>query len=183
MKIAITGKMCSGKSTVASYISSLNPLYQTFSFGQKVKNVASDLFNMDPKNKNRTLLTSIGTKMREIDPNVWINYIVKQTQNQDFCIIDDLRYQNEYESLIQNNFKIIQLYVSPKIQEQRIKEIYPQNYQDHLNNRNHPSELNIFQWSHNQGPHLFIDTSKSIDEIKITIQEFLNIHLKNPNDK
>ena len=41
----------------------------------------------------------------------------------------------------------------------------------------------FIQWTHNQGPHLFIDTSKSIDEIKITIQEFLNIHLKNPNDK
>ena len=50
MKIAIVGKMCSGKTTVANIITEINPSYQRYSFGQKVKDVAIDLFNM--KNKN-----------------------------------------------------------------------------------------------------------------------------------
>ena len=68
MKIAITGKMCYGKTTVANIIKEYDNEYQIFSFGQKVKDIATDLFDM--QNKDRTLLTSIGQKMREIDSEV-----------------------------------------------------------------------------------------------------------------
>ena len=172
MKIAITGKMCSGKSTLAKYICSLDQRFEVYSFGQKVKDVASDIFQMDPQQKDRTLLTSIGTKMREIDPNVWTKYLIQQTNKTDFCIVDDLRYQNEYEYLVQNDFKIIQLHVSPELQEQRIKQMYPQNYQDHLDNRNHSSELNTFQWLNN-GPDLLIDSSLSVQMIQNIIRDFI----------
>ena len=57
MKIAITGKMCSGKTTTANLIRQMDSRYEIFSFGKKVKDVAVDLFNM--KEKDRTLLTSI----------------------------------------------------------------------------------------------------------------------------
>ena len=77
MKIAITGKMCSGKTTTANLIRQMDSRYEIFSFGKKVKDVAVDLFNM--KEKDRTLLTSIGTKMREIDSEVWINYILMKS--------------------------------------------------------------------------------------------------------
>ena len=123
MKIAITGKMCSGKTTLSNYLCQLEPRFQIFSFGKKVKEVASDLFNMDPLVKDRSLLTSVGQKMREIDSDVWVNYIMKQTEGINYCLIDDLRYQNEYEELIKNNWKIIQLEVSDELQEQRIREI------------------------------------------------------------
>ena len=129
---------------------------------------------MDPNQKDRTLLTSIGTKMREIDPNVWTKYLIHQTKDIQFCIIDDLRYQNEYEHLIKNNFKIIQLLVSPEIQEERIKQIYPNNYQDHLNNRNHISEKNEFHWTENHSPDLIIDTSQSVQIIENIILQFIN---------
>lgn len=173
MKIAITGKMCSGKSTLANYICSLDQRYQIYSFGKKVKDVAQDVFKMDPMKKDRTLLTSIGTKLREIDPDVWTKYIIHQTQGHSFCIIDDLRYQNEYEYLIQNDFKIIQLNVSPELQEKRIKEIYPHNFQDHLDNRNHISERNEFQWVENHLPDLIIDSSLSVQKIQNIINDFI----------
>ena len=70
MKIAITGKMCSGKTTLSNYLCQIEPRFQVFSFGKKVKQVASDLFGMDPLIKDRSLLTSLGQKMREIDPDV-----------------------------------------------------------------------------------------------------------------
>ena len=173
MKIAITGKMCSGKTTLSNYLCQLEPRFQIFSFGKKVKEVASDLFNMDPLVKDRSLLTSVGQKMREIDSDVWVNYIMKQTEGINYCLIDDLRYQNEYEELIKNNWKIIQLEVSDELQEQRIREIYSHNYEDHLKNRNHESELNKFKWLDGDGPDLVIDSSKNPDDIKNIINEFI----------
>ena len=67
MKIAITGKMCSGKTTLSNYLCQLEPRFQIFSFGKKVKEVAITLFNMNPSVNDRSLLTSVGQKMREIN--------------------------------------------------------------------------------------------------------------------
>ena len=132
---------------------------------------------MDPLIKDRTLLTSIGQKMREIDSEVWINYVIDQCSTKEFCLIDDLRYQNEYEALVKNGFKIIQLNISDELQEKRIKDIYPQNYNDHLKNRNHLSELNTFQWLENtidgSHPHLSIDSSEDREVIKNLVREFI----------
>ena len=171
-KIAVTGKMCSGKTTLCNYLCQMEPRFQIFSFGKKVKEVASDLFQMDPLVKDRSLLINLGTKMREIDSNVWINYVIEQTKDIKYCLVDDLRYQNEYEALIKNGFQIIQLQISDELQEQRIKEIYPHNYQDHLKNINHLSEKNEFQWINN-GPDLVIDSSQDRDKIKQIINEFI----------
>tara|TARA_B100000963_G_scaffold315514_1_gene294717 strand:+ start:644 stop:1165 length:522 start_codon:yes stop_codon:yes gene_type:complete len=172
MKIAITGKMCSGKTTLSKYLVSIEPRFQVFSFGKKVKEVASDLFQMDPNFKDRSLLTSIGQKMREIEPDVWANYVINQTKDLNYCIIDDLRYQNEYELLAKEGWKIIQLNISKELQEQRIQSIYPENYQDHLKNRTHASERNSFQWL-NEGPDLIIDTSQDKEDIHKLIHSFI----------
>ena len=177
MKIAVTGKMCSGKTTLCNYLCELEPRFQIFSFGKKVKDVASDLFQMDPRIKDRTLLTSIGQKMREIDKDVWVNYVINQCKDVEYCLVDDLRYQNEYEALVKNGFKIIQLNISDELQEYRIKMVYPDNYLDHLNNRNHPSEKNTFQWlsdSDEKHPHLSIDSSEDREIIKKIVKEFIN---------
>lgn len=175
MKIAVTGKMCSGKTTLCNYLYELEPRFQIFSFGKKVKDVASDLFNMDPNVKNRTLLTSIGQKMREIDKDVWVNYVIQQCNDVEYCLVDDLRYQNEYEALVKNGFKIIQLNISDELQEYRIRNIYPNNYEDHLKNRDHASEKNMFQWVSSDHPHLSIDSSEDREVIKNLVREFINL--------
>ena len=180
MKLAITGKMCSGKTTLCNNLCFIEPRFQIFSFGKKVKEVATDLFDMDPSIKDRSLLTSLGQKMREVDSEVWINYVIKQTEGSRYCLVDDLRYQNEYEALVKNGFKIIQLNISDELQEQRIKETYPDNYEDHLLNRTHLSELNEFEWSHDH-PHLSIDSSKDQNEIKKLISEFINPQIHKSN--
>ena len=56
---------------------------------------------MNPNVKDRSLLTSIGQKMRDINPDVWVNYVIKQTEGIQYCLVDDLRYQNEYLALAQ----------------------------------------------------------------------------------
>ena len=182
MKIAVTGKMCSGKTTLCNYLCELEPRFQIFSFGKKVKDVASDLFNMDPQIKDRTLLTIIGQKMREINKDVWVNYVVQQCKDVEYCLVDDLRYQNEYEALVKNGFKIIQLNISDELQEYRIRNIYPLNYLDHLLARTHPSENNTFQWLKNtidgSHPHLSIDSSEDREDIKNLVRGFINLFKK-----
>lgn len=142
MRIAICGKMCSGKSTLANYIKYTYSKYNFTidSFAKKIYELAKELFNM--KEKNRSLLISIGTKMREIDNNVWCNYIENKYKNEDYIIIDDLRFENEAKMLKKNNFFLIKLNISNELQEKRIKNLY-KNYDDHLNKRNDESELNI----------------------------------------
>jgi dephospho-CoA kinase len=168
MKIAITGKMCYGKTTVANIIKEYDDEYQIFSFGQKVKDIATDLFDM--QNKDRTLLTSIGTKMREIDSDIWAKYIIKSCRDLENVVIDDLRYQNEYRYLIENNFKIIVLTLPVEIQIKRIKELYPENYQDHLNNMFHVSEKGI---DFIDNDYLNIDMSQDIETIQDIIYKYL----------
>ena len=161
MRIAIIGKMCSGKSTLANIIKNLNPDYKIYSFGQKVKDVATDLFDM--QEKDRSLLIKIGGHMRNIDKDVWVNYVMKQIGDNDNCIIDDIRYQNEVDACIKHGFEFIQLYIPLNIQIERIKVLYPNNYEDHIKNIDDNSENNKLIVNDLL---LTIDTSiTSIDEI------------------
>ena len=169
MKIAITGKMCYGKTTLANIIKEYNDDYQIFSFGQKVKDIAIDLFDM--QNKNRSLLTNIGTKMREIDQDIWVKYIIQKCEGLDNVIIEDLRYQNEYEYLLKHNFKIIVLTLPIDIQIKRIKELYPENYQDHLNNMFHISEKGLKLKENNNC--LNINMNQELDIIKEIVYKYL----------
>lgn len=142
MKIAILGKMCSGKTTISNFIIDYLKNYENInlkkvSFATKVYDIAYDLFDM--KNKNRELLQSIGTKMREIDKDIWIKYILKN--NSDNIIIDDLRYPNELRALKKENFIIIKLDLDKDSQLERLKKCYPDSFKDHINNMNHESEL------------------------------------------
>ena len=55
MKIAISGVMCSGKTTISNYlIEKYN--YKKFSFADDIKKYAVEIFDM--KNKDRKLLTN-----------------------------------------------------------------------------------------------------------------------------
>ena len=158
MKIAICGKMCSGKSTLANYIISSYPGYQKYSFAQKVKELCSELFDM--KGKDRLLLINFANKMREIDGKVWVNHVLKQTESKEKCIIDDVRYQNEVDALIDDGWSFIQLNVPNETQQKRIMELYPDNYQEHIQSMNHISERNEFVFPEGY-PQLVLDTSES----------------------
>jgi len=172
MKIACLGKMCSGKTTLSNYLLENEPRLKVFSFGKKVKEVATDLFDMDPLFKDRTLLTAIGQHMRIIDPDVWVKYVTKQSDEYDFCLIDDLRYQNEYDALFNKGWIFIQLMIDDELQEKRIREVYPNNYQDHLNNRNHLSERNEFI-IRDKSRHLCVNSGEDIITILKIVNEFI----------
>ena len=175
MKIAISGPMGSGKTTIANLIINSNPEYKKFSFGQKIKDIAYELFNMDKNVKNRSLLINIADKMREIDPDVWAKYIINQTNSCNYCIIDDLRFQNELD-LLENNsddwlYFILQIDENTRLN--RLKKLYPNNYDDHVKNMTHLSELGNLNFK-NKRKILYINSSDSLEEINYNIEYFIN---------
>ena len=168
MKIAIHGPMCSGKSTIAKIIQDYDNEYNIYSFGGKIKELAKDLFEMN--GKDRTLLISIADKMREIDEDIWAKYIIKQTKNDNKCIIDDLRFQNELNYL--SDWTIISLTTPENIRIERIKKLYI-NHEDHIKNMKHISEtdkLLLPEKTH------YIDTNINYDILKSKILDILRFN-------
>ena len=166
MKIAISGPMCSGKTTIAKCICEINPSYNIHSFGGKIKELARDLFNMD-KTKDRSLLINIANKMKDIDPDVWIKYILKECSNEKNCVIDDLRFENELEYLKNDPndlWYFIVLQIPKEIRINRINELYPNNCEDHIKNMNDISERGLIDFPIERTLYIANDTKENITE-------------------
>jgi len=159
MKIAIHGPMCSGKTTVANIIKDLESRFTVYSFGQKVKDIAYELFSME--GKDRTLLIKIADKMREIDKDVWAKYVINLTNQNNYCIIDDLRFQNELNYL--DEWQIICLTTPEEERIRRIKNIYKSNYEDHIKNMAHISENDALKLPDNT---IYIDTNIPMEDLR-----------------
>lgn len=129
MKIAIAGKMGSGKSYLSEYIIGKYKFGRT-SFAKKLKELAITLFNM--KNKNRALLIDFATKMRSIDENVWINAMLEDSRLYHNVVLDDLRLSNEYETLRKTGWFIIKLKVDEKTRLERLKTKYGDDFSKHI---------------------------------------------------
>lgn len=102
MLIFLVGPQRSGKDTVANYLVEKYG-FTKLALADRVKELARELFGMD--GKDRGLLIQLGTKMREIDPNVWINVLWKRYLNlrevsypiEPNVVISDVRFQNEWK--------------------------------------------------------------------------------------
>ena len=173
MKIALAGKMASGKSSVANDLCvryGENNCYIT-SFAAKIKILAKELFNME--NKDRFLLQNIATKMREIKSSVWYDYTINECNSlaknniKEHFIIDDLRFDDELEALKKDNWKIVFLKISPGLQLKRLKQQYPDTWNTHVENQNHYSEHFVDHWENNPKIDLIINVDKdgSIENI------------------
>ena len=169
MKIAIIGKMGSGKSTCAKYLEDKYN-FKIHSFGGPVKKYAKEIFNQ--KDKNRELIQTFAQKIKEIDNDVWVKYLINNINHADNIVVDDLRFPNEHSVLKKEGFTIIKLTISEKFQEKRIKQTYPDNYLSHLNRRYDVSES--FTDSLNADYHFNISESSENN-----YEEFLDNIIKN----
>ena len=139
MKIAICGKMTSGKTTIAKLLE-IDYDFKIFSFANGVKKIANEIFDM--KNKDRILLQNIAEKLKEIDEDIWIKYSLKNMKNHKNIVIDDLRFPNELKYLKNLGFIIIRINISEEEQTRRLIKKY-KNYNKHLEGKNHCSESYI----------------------------------------
>lgn len=105
--IALVGRAWAGKTTVAEMLANCG--FIRASIARPVKDIARQIFGM--RGKNRKLLQEIGTKMREIDLDVWINYCLHYIEA--YCphpvVIDDCRFLNEAGKLKAAGFKIVRV--------------------------------------------------------------------------
>ena len=166
MKIAIIGKMGSGKTTLANYIKNTYD-YTILSFAAPVKKYATEIFNI--QTKDRAILQDFAQKIKEIDPNVWVNYLIRQITT-DNIIVDDLRFPNEYNALKQLGFIFIKLEIEPEFQKERLKQTYKSSYKQHIERISNISESYI---SDLKEDYTFKITSNNQQDIYIFIDKIL----------
>lgn len=156
IKIAISGKMCSGKSYCARMIKEkYSSRAKVFSFAGKLKQVTHDLFfdkfigsgvgserTISQMHKNRRLYVEVGQRMREIDPMVWVNHVVKDSRGCDFAVVDDLRFKNEMNALKKDGWKIVRLKITKEEQIKRLGDIYV-NSEEHIEGLNSVTETDL----------------------------------------
>lgn len=170
IKIAFSGKLCSGKTTSANIIAQLLNDAKILSFAGKLKELAIELFGMTKK--DRLLLIKLGEKMREIDPDVWVNYLIKETKKYDIVIIDDLRFPNEYDALVKEGFILIRINITKEQQLERLKILYD-DWENHVSKLNHDTEIALDNYKFNH----YINATQSMEDAKQQLQKILDNYL------
>ena len=142
MRIAISGKMCSGKTTLKDYLQKkfiqldrlLSEEDQTgidklpiseLSFGRPIKEMYNKMFKNNPK-KDRIAYQNIGDTFRQMDPTVFANYLVEMIKPNTIVLVDDLRFENEMDILKKYGFICIRLDIDKNIQKSRFETLYPE---------------------------------------------------------
>jgi dephospho-CoA kinase len=120
IKIALTGKLRSGKDTVARHLY-IKYGFSTVAFGDALKKNAHATFPwVSEFSKPRALYQAYGQFIRQIEPDVWIKHAEQAVKGAiDFnvgigaervgVVITDLRQLNEYEWCRKNGFTIVKV--------------------------------------------------------------------------
>jgi hypothetical protein len=100
--IAFAGQMGAGKSTATDYLVE-NYGYNAAKISRPIYEIVEMLWGPEAR-KDRAKLQDLGMKMREIDPDVWINYYVEVTIGEGLdgegpYANDTMRFPNEYWAL------------------------------------------------------------------------------------
>jgi|TARA_R110002012_G_scaffold321787_1_gene551397 adenylate kinase family enzyme len=154
LKIAISGKMGSGKTTLAEEIrkqftEGYNGHSAMVSLGAPVKEVARNYFLMPADVKDRLLLQQIGQQFRTIKPDVWVDLLMQDvagladTTEVDLAICDDVRFVNELNAMKNDGWMTIRLTVSEEEQKRRLESAYGDKWTEHWRNRNEISETDL----------------------------------------
>jgi dephospho-CoA kinase len=151
-RIAICGVMASGKTHIADVLVQEHG-FTKFSLATGVKNLARDVFLME--GKDRKLLQQIGMKMRQIQPKVWINLLMRRVAEYSNVlktagnarelklVVDDCRFMNEVIAFKEAGYTLIRIHIDDALQIERLKKTYGAKANDHINNRKDDSEAEM----------------------------------------
>lgn len=166
--IGISGKMCSGKTTLAEYISA--------SMGYPKKALA-DALKKDVKNalkhhgldvRNDEMFTRYKDRIRPIlqqwgvlfrffnGEDYWIERLFYKHEGP--MVVDDVRFPNEVEGLRKRGFLIIRMICPEDVRLDRIARLYPQTKTNDLKHESetalddYPSfDLHVYNWEDDKG--------------------------------
>lgn len=121
MIIGISGKMRSGKDTVANYIQQKYGFEHT-RFSKGIKEIYNTYHYKDNKGiKPRMEYQEIGQGLRAIlGENVWVNYTLKGIDPTKHTVISDVRQDNEFHALREKGALIILVKTSEDTQKRRL---------------------------------------------------------------
>ncbi|QGG47683.1 AAA family ATPase [Heliorestis convoluta] len=125
VKIALTGKMRSGKDTAGEYL--VNKYgFKRFAFGDAVREICQQLYpEQIEEGKPRFLYQQVGQALRKQDRNVWVKTLLRQIENEttldDNIVITDLRQFNEYQHVLTTGFTIGRIWANEKTRRERMK--------------------------------------------------------------
>ena len=161
--MAFSGKMHVGKTTSADYLVR-NYGFIKLSFAGKLKEIAKDLWpeQFECGQKPRKLLQDLGMKMREIDQDVWVKYlvrIVRSLPKESNIVVDDLRFMNEYKVLKNEGFFIVRI----------VREVPPSPFDDH------PSEKEVEQMPYD----LLLQNTGTLDMLYEKLDKIMEMLNKN----
>jgi len=126
MRIAISGKMKSGKTTLAWHLERAfaregNYSSKTCSFADPIRQALRELGIEKAAHPElyRKGAQYIGTELcRAYDPDWWVKRMAVRTYRMPLAepvIIDDMRFQNEYDWCRENGFILVRLDISPEM--------------------------------------------------------------------
>lgn len=128
LKIALTGKMRSGKDEIAKHLAYKHGFEWPIAFGDMLKYYADLIYAHNSGAKQRRMYQVFGQACREYDPDVWIRhaeFAVKQAlekRSTRGIVISDLRQPNEYDWCKRNGFVIVRVTAPEDVRLARAKQ-------------------------------------------------------------
>lgn len=169
LKIAVTGKMGTGKSSLTGIIKELEDGYVT-SYSSIIRKTLANL-DLEP---TRELMQATGDFFRTFDKLVWTKQLLKEVKDiKKTIIIEGVRYPFERDALVSEGFKIIKISANDSIRRKRIIKRNNMQISDEiwLQWQNHGTEIYVDQIEADYS----INNNSSLDELQ---QSILNILYK-----
>jgi dephospho-CoA kinase len=110
VKLAIIGKLRSGKSAIATYLWMKHDIWPV-AFADPLKQIYTTLFG-NHERKDRAMLQQLGEKLCEIDPNIFVNVALKTASSHDRVCVSDVRKHAEYDALKDAGYTFIRVTAS-----------------------------------------------------------------------
>lgn len=126
--LAVIGKMGAGKTTIAEWLVA-GAGYTRGSFAAKLKDIATLIWGLDALT-DRDKLQRLGTAVRDIDEDAWVNLAIRQMESQrrtspvySRFVVDDCRFPNEYWKLKEQGFLVLRVVADEDLRVQRLEKI------------------------------------------------------------
>lgn len=106
LRLLLVGRAGSGKDETARYLVERYG-FRRYAFADKLKEIVRDLWPEAFKEaKPRTLLQAVGQCLRQVDPDVWVNYLLRciEAERPLRAVVTDCRYRNELELCNEKGF-------------------------------------------------------------------------------